>query len=898
MWHYGEGRKQDGDKALLLYSQAASLGDPPALNALGLIYSDPSNEVFDITQSREFYKRAYEQGDYFAPLNLARSYNYYVNYGKTSKKMNLYPENIEADILEARHWYSKALEIENYEGIYEYAETFDNEGDFESAKNILLQGLEIADANDPPDIVMKTHLLSFLSGYYHVQGYGEEALRVMKLAVDAVDREDVFEPVQAAMTYRDYGATLNNSGFKDEALIYYKKSEALLREAEEFELLAPTLNGKAVVLEDLELYEEAVKNYHLAFKAIEGFEGDIDLTLGMIHSNIVNALVQLDRLDEALFHARKAVEILAVVNKGHPWHISVLADLAGVYEKLKNFDAAQSSYLLATELFTNRYFSMSASDLDLFRYSEYSNSLRSINSAAEFLFRRYKRTNDLNHLDQAFVNYQKTRITMAEFEMARLSNRLNTYSDEISDKLRQYQVLSDQIDELKWLDLEETLFEIKDQNTDKTLSNDISELEAKRANLNARINSVSEREVSVLNDRFLTFKNVQDKLSDEQLLIFPAETFLDVPITVFLISNKKIATVRTKMFAADLRDAGLQLRSALQFNGSSNLTNLPEFDLDLSHQIYKELFSDVLDDFKVATDLIFIPSWPISNLPMAVLLSEDPAKTNYTYDEQSWLGLEKNISYLPSVSDLKMIEKSNSSDLFASFIGFGDPKLGKKTNDLRGVKLVDLEDDALSKSFHLERLPSLPSTAVELQAIKKIFPRDRSKIFMQEHATEGNLKTVELSEYNVLLFATHGVIADEWEFLDEPALVMTPPANESSTENDGLLKASEIRKLNLNADLVVLSACNTAAGDNQGAEGLSGLVSAFIFAGAKSIMASHWSVESNSTKLLITNFFENLKNSEVMTRSEAMRLSMEKLFSNQEYKHPIFWAPFVLVGQS
>ena len=296
MWHYGAGRKHDRDKALLLYSQAASLGDPPALNALGLIYSDPSNEVFDITQSREFYKRAYEQGDYFAPLNLARSYNYYVNYGKTSKEMNLYPENIEADILEARHWYSKALEIENYEGIYEYAETFDNEGDFESAKNILLQGLEIADANDPPDIVMKTHLLSFLSGYYHVQGYGEEALRVMKLAVDAVDREDVFEPVQAAMTYRDYGATLNNSGFKDEALIYYKKSEALLREAEEFELLAPTLNGKAVVLEDLELYEEAVKNYHLAFKAIEGFEGDIDLTLGMIHSNIVNALVQLEQI--------------------------------------------------------------------------------------------------------------------------------------------------------------------------------------------------------------------------------------------------------------------------------------------------------------------------------------------------------------------------------------------------------------------------------------------------------------------------------------------------------------------------------------------------------------------------------------------------------------------------
>ncbi|MDB2423459.1 CHAT domain-containing protein [Paracoccaceae bacterium] len=90
---------------------------------------------------------------------------------------------------------------------------------------------------------------------------------------------------------------------------------------------------------------------------------------------------------------------------------------------------------------------------------------------------------------------------------------------------------------------------------------------------------------------------------------------------------------------------------------------------------------------------------------------------------------------------------------------------------------------------------------------------------------------------------------------------------------------------------------NTAAGDNESDEGLSGLASAFIFAGAKSIMASHWSVESDATQLLITNFFKNLKKSKGMRPAEAMRRSMKKLFSNHEYKHPIFWAPFVLVGQ-
>ena len=365
-----------------------------------------------------------------------------------------------------------------------------------------------------------------------------------------------------------------------------------------------------------------------------------------------------------------------------------------------------------------------------------------------------------------------------------------------------------------------------------------------------------------------------------------------------LISNKKITTLRTTLNASDLRDLGLKLRASLNFNGTSNITDLPKFDLDLSFKIFRELFSDVLNDFKNIKDLIVIPTWPISNLPLAVLVSDDPAKTDYGYDKQSWLGLEKNISYLPSVSDLKMLEKSNNTELFASLIGFGDPELGQKNNNLRGIKFVNIEDDELSKSYQLDLLPSLPSTAEELQAIKNIFSDGKSEIYTQENATEDAIKSKDLSNYNVLLFATHGVIADEWEFLDEAALVMTPPKNTNTANNDGLLTTSEIRKLNLNADLVVLSACNTASGDNQSDEGLSGLASAFIFAGAKSIMASHWSVESNTTKQLITTFFENLKTSSKMTRSEAMRLSMKKLFSDHRYKHPIFWAPFILVGQS
>jgi CHAT domain-containing protein len=428
------------------------------------------------------------------------------------------------------------------------------------------------------------------------------------------------------------------------------------------------------------------------------------------------------------------------------------------------------------------------------------------------------------------------------------------------------------------------------------IKSDIESIEIKKNNLD--IDGLLTANTMSLNDRIMGIDGVQKKLTDEQLLVFPAETFSDTQVTTFLISNKKVLTVRSEMSAFDLRQAGLNLRSSLQFNGTSGLNDLPEFNFHLSYQIFNELFSGALTEFHSIKDLIVIPTWPISNLPLAVLVSDDPTKTDYGYDKQSWLGLEKNISYLPSVSDLKMLEKSNNTELFASLIGFGDPELGQKTNNLRGIKFVNIEDDELSKSYQLDLLPSLPSTAEELQAIKNIFSDGKSEIYTQENATEDAIKSKDLSNYNVLLFATHGVIADEWEFLDEAALVMTPPKNTNTANNDGLLTTSEIRKLNLNADLVVLSACNTASGDNQSDEGLSGLASAFIFAGAKSIMASHWSVESNTTKQLVTTFFKNLKTSSKMTRSEAMRLSMKKLFSDHRYKHPIFWAPFILVGQS
>jgi CHAT domain-containing protein len=147
-------------------------------------------------------------------------------------------------------------------------------------------------------------------------------------------------------------------------------------------------------------------------------------------------------------------------------------------------------------------------------------------------------------------------------------------------------------------------------------------------------------------------------------------------------------------------------------------------------------------------------------------------------------------------------------------------------------------------------------------------------------------------------FATHGVLAGELNGTHEPGLILTPSAI-ATEEDDGYLSASEIAALKLDADLVILSACNTAAGGATSAEALSGLARAFIYAQARALLVSHWAVDSGATVKLITAAVGELARDPKVGRAEALRRSMLALINNgaPHEAHPAYWAPFVVVGE-
>jgi len=173
-------------------------------------------------------------------------------------------------------------------------------------------------------------------------------------------------------------------------------------------------------------------------------------------------------------------------------------------------------------------------------------------------------------------------------------------------------------------------------------------------------------------------------------------------------------------------------------------------------------------------------------------------------------------------------------------------------------------------------------------------------LFLGERATEKNAKTQDLSDCRVLAFATHGLVAGDLKGVAEPALVLTPPAA-GTEDDDGLLTASEVATLKLNSDLVVLSACNTASADGTpGADALSGLAKAFFYAGSRALLVSHWPVASDASVQLTTKMLQETANDNKIGRAEALKRSMLSLMNSPDkphYAHPMFWAPFVVVGE-
>ena len=331
------------------------------------------------------------------------------------------------------------------------------------------------------------------------------------------------------------------------------------------------------------------------------------------------------------------------------------------------------------------------------------------------------------------------------------------------------------------------------------------------------------------------------------------------------------------------------------------------FDLNRAHALYKLVLGPVAGLVAGKRHLIVVPTGALTSVPFQVLLTEPPGphKDVAALANAAWLIKSHALSVLPSVQSLQALRKlTPAGTAVKPFFGVGDPVLegpagtpDPKQRSARrtGPAPARFYRNGLADVRAVRELTPLPDTADELRAIAKVLGAAPADVNLREAASETRVKAASLNQYRVVHFATHGLVAGDLSGLAEPALVLTPPAAPTDAD-DGLLTASEIAALKLNAEWVVLSACNTAAGEGEGAEALSGLARAFFYAGARALLVSHWAVYSQAATELTTTTFAMLADNPRIGRAEAFRRAMLALIAKGEA--PSYWAPFVVVGEA
>ena len=675
--------------------------------------------------------------------------------------------------------------------------------------------------------------------------------------------------------------------------------------------------------------------------------------LGVKHPNVAHsigslasALSRIGRSQEAEDLRQRQIEINREAHgTEHDVTAGAYAELAFIQMSAGKFSAAEQNYAVATGIYTRRSAgnlgslvqgALRAQEGEIGRNSgTFLNHIRALywsTMQGQAVSRTPTDAEAIKSLDLA----QWARLSDAATALARMSARTGTGNEDLARLVREHQDLT-----AEWRGLESRHSQLLAQGPSAGPAMSPASSRERLVQLEARIAAIG-RELqekfpdyaALSNPRPVALAGIQALLAaDEALLQYsltPSDTF------VWAVTREGIVWRRLGIEERDIIAMVANLRKALE-------TRSP-FDLTTAHELYKALLAPV-EKHVAGKHLLVVPSGVLTSLPFHILVTREPdfsiSGEPARYRRAAWLLEQHAVSVLPSISALAALRRqARPSRASEAYLGFGNPLLlGPDGDDRRAwdvtgcpptggavrtaaadarsfalASIGRVQDRNLAGYFRggaadvaaVRRLEPLPETAQELCAVAASLGSSGQTVVLGAEATESTVKRMSgegrLAKARVLHFATHGLIAGELRGLAQPALVLTPPKDGATgaelAEDDGLLTASEIADLKLDADWVILSACNTAAGGEVGAEALSGLARAFFYAQARALLVSHWAVASGATVKLIIDAV-GISSDQKTGRAQALRLAMRKLIAEGEpYEaHPAYWAPFVLVGE-
>jgi CHAT domain-containing protein/Tfp pilus assembly protein PilF len=318
--------------------------------------------------------------------------------------------------------------------------------------------------------------------------------------------------------------------------------------------------------------------------------------------------------------------------------------------------------------------------------------------------------------------------------------------------------------------------------------------------------------------------------------------------------------------------------------------SLADFSIPPARALYDALLQPIEPLLEEDTELVIVPDGLLFYLPFETLIA-DAAAAEHRYDfEKATFLLEKHaVSYVASASLLDP-DLQRTREAEHGLLAFGNPDFSRGEDDRLSQEFFDSNLTYSGGIVRGNELLPLPAAEAEVGAIGGALGRSESRVYVGQQATEDAFKK-EAANYRILHLATHFFSDDRQPLYSKIVLAQDPEA-----EEDGYLQTYEIFNTRLNADLVVLSACNTGLGKLGKGEGLVGVSRAFLYAGVPSLLVSLWSVEDEATAMIMERFYRHLK--EGLNKKAALRQAKLDYLqtAREEKKDPFFWAPFILIG--
>jgi len=488
------------------------------------------------------------------------------------------------------------------------------------------------------------------------------------------------------------------------------------------------------------------------------------------------------------------------------------------------------------------------------------------------------------------------KIKNKDFKIIQLLSMTEVDFSSFSIEQRSKNKNTEELKKLQILNYELKILKKKFSTTEnKNIENSIKQNEKQKQKILKYI-GISEK----VNLNFYSLKDFKDHLkSNESFVVFlesNESNRLNENILIRVVFDGK--SINISDLSDEYEDIKLNIKKTLN---SVKINSIPpqDFATKASNDLFKALFKNI-DLEKIKNDSLLIKNnGLISTIPFNILVKNYYNKPK-NYDAISWV-VDDNI--IINIASFKYFFENKKNEFIAkTFLGIGNPDFKKENKILKIAKIDNTNEISKimsnrSKNKNSLVLDQLPETEDEIRAISKFFLKKNYRLFISKDASERNIKKENLKNFSYIIFATHAIPESDSRNSELSGLALSSP-NKISDLDNGFLNAKEIMKIDLNSDLVLLSACETATDNQASGRAFSGMVNSFFFAGSNSVIASHWKIESNSTVLITTSFFENLINKENNTAESLRNSILNFKKNNKEFDHPAFWGAFSIVLNS